>query len=67
MWLAPRKIKDNSLVLSNKTFVSYLPLSSPIFFYVLITSTPAFVLYLLIYSPISLYLLIMNYKLSIIN
>ncbi len=36
MWLAPRKIKDNSLETINKTYVFYLLLSSPIFLYLLI-------------------------------
>ncbi len=37
MWLAPQKIKDNSLVSSNKAYVFYLPLSSPISLYLLIS------------------------------
>ncbi len=37
MWLTPREIKDNSLETSNKAFVFYLPLSSPIFSYILFT------------------------------
>ncbi len=29
MWLAPQEIEDNSPGINNKTFVFYLPLSSP--------------------------------------
>jgi len=35
MWLAPREIKDSCIETNNKAYVLYLPLSSPIFFYLL--------------------------------
>lgn len=32
MWLTPQKIKDNSLITSNKAYVLYLPDTFPYFF-----------------------------------
>ncbi len=48
MWLTPQEIEDKCLVTCNETYVSYLPLSSSIFPYLLKSS-----LYFLGYRPLS--------------